>query len=89
MHCGGLCVAIDALKRDKPKDNMVQKQGLSLLAYILRDDEQSKVHLGDARRSTITHGLVKLIQEVQHDFKDDADMLTPCSYLLELLSVAY
>lgn len=69
--------------------NMVQKQGLSLLAYILRDDVQSKFHIGDARRGAIANGLVGVIQEAQTQFRDDKDIQTSCTFIMELLAIAY
>ena len=89
VHKGGLSAVIDALKKDEPKDNMVQKQGLSLLAYVLRDDAQSKFHIGDARRGAIAEGLVGVIQEAQSRFKEDADIQTSCTFIMELLAIAY
>jgi hypothetical protein len=89
VHKGGLTAVIEILKKNRPKDNMVQKQGLSLLAYILRDDVQSMFHIGDARRGAIANGLVGVIQEAQSLFKGDADIQTSCKFIMELLAIAY
>ena len=45
VQCGGLRTALDVMDRDQPRSIMVVKQGLSLLAYVLRDDPQVRPYL--------------------------------------------
>jgi hypothetical protein len=68
------------------EDAMVQKQGLSLLAYILRDDVQTLFHLGDARRGALANGVLDVVLRAQKMYRDDGDIQTACSFLLELLA---
>lgn len=76
---------IDALRANK-EDLMMQKQGLSLLAYVLRDDVHSKFHLGDARRGALANGVVDVVIRAQKSYKEDDDIQTACKFLLELLA---
>jgi hypothetical protein len=80
-----LVVVIDALRGD-PKDVMLQKQGLSLLAYVLRDNIHTKFHLGDARRGALANGIVDVVIRAHKSYKEDDDIQTACKFLLELLA---
>lgn len=64
----------------------VQKQGLSLLLYILSDDPQSKFNMGDARRTALSSGLITVLEAAQINFKGDKDVRDPCSCLLAIMA---
>ena len=64
----------------------VQKQGLSLLLYILSDDPQSKFNINDARRTALSLGLITVLEAAQINFKEDKDIRDPCSCLLKIMA---
>lgn len=67
----------------------VQKQGLSLLFYILSDDMQSKFHLKDARKTALSLGIITIIEAAQINYKEESAIQEPCSYLLQIMAVEY
>ena len=67
-------------------NNDVQRQGLSLLFYILSDDKQAKFHVKDARRTALGLGAVTVIEAAQINFKNDRAVLDPCVHLLSFLA---
>ena len=67
-------------------NNDVQRQGLSLLFYILSDDKQAKFHVKDARRTALALGAVTVIEAAQINFKNDRAVLDPCVHLLSFLA---
>ena len=67
-------------------NNDVQRQGLSLLFYILSDDMQAKFHVKDARRTALALGAVTVIEAAQINFKNDRAVLDPCLHLLTFLA---
>ena len=81
----GLTTAISAL-RCHAMNSDVQKQGLSLLLYILSDDPQSKFNINDARRTALSLGLITVLEAAQINFKEDKDIRDPCSCLLKIMA---
>ena len=67
----------------------VQKQGLSLLSYVLSDDMQSKFHLKDARKTALSLGIITIIEAAQINYKEECTIQEPCTYLLQLLAAEY
>ena len=64
----------------------VQKQGLSLLLYVLSDDTQSKFIANDARRTALSLGLITVLEAAQINFKEDKAIRDPCSHLLRIMA---
>ena len=85
VHKNGLSIVITALRHNSINSD-VQRQGLSLLFYILSDDKQAKFHVMDARRSALTLGAVTVIEAAQINFKNDKAVLDPCKHLMSYLA---
>jgi hypothetical protein len=86
VHKGGLSAVINTLSHHAMNSD-VQKQGLSLLFYILSDDIQSKFHTKDARRTSLALGVVTIIEAAQINFKGEKAIQDPCSYLLQIMAI--
>ena len=85
VHKGGLSVVIGTIKHHANNID-IQKQGLSLLFYILSDDIQSKFHLKDARKTVLSLGIITVIEAAQINYKEDSAVQDPCSHLLLILA---
>ena len=86
VHKGGLSAVISTLSHHAMNSD-VQKQGLSLLFYILSDDIQSKFHTKDARRTSLALGIVTIIEAAQINFKEEKAIQDPCLYLLQIMAI--
>jgi hypothetical protein len=85
VYACGLTIVLDTLRAYA--DNCdIQKQGLSLLYCILCDDKQSKFHIKDARKTTLSYGIIAVIEKAQFNFKDDNAVITTSKYLLQILA---
>ena len=85
VHKNGLSIVITVLRHNSI-DIDVQRQGLSLLFYILSDDKQAKFHVKDARRTALALGAVTVIEAAQINFKNDSAVLDPCTFLMSFLA---
>ena len=84
----GLSIVITTLRHHSLNID-VNKQGLSLLFYILTDSIQSKFHLIDARKGALSLGIITVIEAAQINFKGESTIQDPCNYLLQILATEF
>ena len=84
----GLTIVLGSLRHHASNAD-VQKQGLSLLSYVLSDDMQSKFHLKDARKTALSLGIITIIEAAQINYKEECTIQEPCKYLLQLMAAEY
>jgi hypothetical protein len=52
----------------------------------LCDDKQSKFHIKDARKTTLSYGIVAVIEKAQFSFKDDNAIVITIKHLTQILA---